>query len=129
LTIGVIHLDANFLIAALRPADRGIRLIESWVGAGHSIDMSAVAWSEFLCGPITTQDLARARVFVTNITSFELADAALAAELFNATGRRPRSHADCMIAAAAIRCRATLATFDRSRFARFAKFSLDLATT
>ena len=50
-----------------------------------------------------------------------------AATLFNATGRRSRSLQDCMIAAAAIRANAELATIDVKDFRRFEQFGLRIA--
>jgi len=50
----------------------------------------------------------------------------LNAKLFNDTGRRSRSRADCMIAAHAIRRDAVLVTADASDFRVFRKFSLRL---
>jgi predicted nucleic acid-binding protein len=58
---------------------------------------------------------------------FIAADAALAASLFNQTGRRSRSLADCMIAAVAIRCGAKLATVNSHDFHPLVAHGLILA--
>ena len=58
---------------------------------------------------------------------FLSADAALAANLFNHTGRRSRSLADCMIAAVAIRCGAKLATVNLNDFRPLVTHGLILA--
>jgi predicted nucleic acid-binding protein len=119
-------LDANFLVVALDGNTSVLRALEKWLRRGEVIAMSAVAWSEFLCGPLTAEQTERARIFVSRVEAFTPADAVLAAELFNATGRRQRNHADCMIAASAIGRGARLATLDRIGFARFATFQLKL---
>jgi len=47
----VTDLDANFLVVALRGESNAARSIERWMERGEIITMSAIAWSEFLCGP------------------------------------------------------------------------------
>jgi predicted nucleic acid-binding protein len=54
-------------------------------------------------------------------------DTNLAAQLFNHTGRRSRTLADCMIAAVAIRCGVQLATANTADFQPFVTHGLVLA--
>ena len=113
-------------MAVLRRQPEADQALKRWIGEGEQIEMSSVAWSEFLCGPVSAEQLHRARAFVSHVEPFTISDAALAAELFNVTGRRSRTPGNCMIAASAIRRDSAVATFDRSGFARFTAFQLRL---
>lgn len=121
----VIHLDTNFLVALTRDESRARARITNWLHEHREIHVSAVAWAEFLCGPI--RDTASVEALLPSPVPFEADDAAKAATLFNATGRRSRSLQDCMIAAAAIRANAELATIDVKDFRRFEQFGLRIA--
>jgi len=88
--------------------------------------MSSVAWAEFLSGPVTEAETIEVRSLIDDIEHFGERDARVAADLFNQTGRRSRSLPDCMIAALAIRCGATLATVNLRDFRRFEPFGLKL---
>jgi predicted nucleic acid-binding protein len=115
----MIHLDTNFLIVALIPGTPQDERVRRWLGTGEGIAMSAVAWAEFLCGPISERLLALAERVVTERVPLLEEDAALAATLFNSSGRRRGSLPDCLIAATAIRIAAPLATTNLSDFRRF----------
>lgn len=124
----MIHLDTSFLVNALdlgSPQDRSLR---RWVGDGETLAMSAVAWSEFLCGPLTRSELELAEHIVGMHREFTPHHAAIAARLFNETGRRRGSLPDCMIAASAISDGAPIATANDSDFRRFEDAGLILTS-
>lgn len=122
----MIHLDANFLIASLREGTREQAELLAWLAAGDPFTIATVAWAEFLCGPLSNQDETAAHTLVPAPEPLLPVDAELAARLFNQTGRRSRSVADCMIAATAIGCGARLATLNRGDFEPFLPFGLKL---
>jgi predicted nucleic acid-binding protein len=123
----VIELDSNFLVAVLHAGGIQSDLLHAWTRAGVRIQISAIAWSEYLCGPLDGAMVALARKLVGSVEAFTEEDAEFASTLFNGTGRRSRSHVDCMIAAHAIRRDAALATLNVRDFRRFEKFDLRLA--
>ncbi len=125
-TAELIALDANYLIAAVSSNPTVTRQLERWVGKGIAVQMSSIAWSEYLCGPLDEADVAKAKRILSGIEAFTDEDAELAGDLFNHTGRRTRSHIDCMIAAHAIRRNALLATLNFRAFAGFERFQLKL---
>ena len=123
----MIHLDASFLILALAGGTPQDRMLRAWLASGEALGMSAVAWTEFLCGPVEAADLELVDQVVRERVAFGEAEAALAARLFNESGRRRGSLADCMIAASAIRAGAPLATENPKDFRRFSAAGLRLA--
>jgi len=109
----VIHLDANFLIEALLPGSAAETRVVEWLHRGESLGISTLAWGEFLCGPISNAAESLARQLLPHA---ERSDAESAASLFNLTGRRSKSFADCCIAATAMRVGVPLATSNRKDF-------------
>ena len=123
----MIHLDTSFLIRALVRGSSQDKRLRGWLGGGELIGMSTVAWAEFLCGPIEPQHVRLVARIIQQRVPFDEEDAALAAQLFNRSGRRRGSLADCMIAATALRREARLATENPSDFQRFEEIGLPLA--
>lgn len=121
------HLDTNFLIQATKAGSRAHTKFQQWSAADESFGVSAVAWAEYLCGPLDSAAEALARSMFPAPEIFTESDAVLAARLFNHTGRRSRSLADCMITAVAIRCGAKLATINAADFQLFTPHGLVLA--
>lgn len=112
----MIHLDTSFLIRALvvgSPEDRRLR---GWIVGNEGLRVSAVAWAEFLCGPIEPAAVELAGDILDEPIPFLAEDAAGAARLFNLSGRRRGSLTDCMVAAVAVRMRASLATSNPKDF-------------
>jgi predicted nucleic acid-binding protein len=123
----LIHLDTNFLIRALGRGSSEDRVLREWLSAGEEIGISAVAWGEFLCGPLGPDEAALAAEVIGDPFPLAAAAAALAAELYNRFGRRRGSMLDCLVAACAISCDARLATHNQADFRRFVEAGLVLA--
>jgi len=123
----LIYLDTSFVIHALTHGSVEDRALRSWIKAGVPLVISAVAWAELLCGPLEGNHLALIRHIVGEIAPLDEEHASLAAKLFNHSGRRRGSLADCMIAATAINAQAALATSNRTDFTRFAAEGLQFA--
>jgi len=112
----VIHLDTNVLIRALLPGSAEDRRMRAWLRDGADLGMSAIAWTEFLCGPVKDADVDLAARAIPHREPFTPEDGTLAAALFNSIGRRRGRFVDCLIAATAIRVGASLATANLSDY-------------
>ncbi len=124
----MIHIDTSFLIRALRRRSAEDTLLRGWLKESAELGISAICWSEFLCGPLAAHDLGAAGRLFPDPEPFLSEDATAAAGLFNASGRRRGSLVDCMIAATAIRVGATLATPNPGDFKRLELAGLNLIT-
>ena len=123
----MIHLDTNYLVDLVTAGSVGGAHVLSWLRSGKSVATTAVAWSEFCNEPLSkAQKDAAFTVLDRKILDFTWREAEEASRLFNMTGRRRGSHADCMIAAAAIISGAPLATFNRADFEKLVPFGLVL---
>lgn len=123
----MIHLDTSFLIRGLQAGSSESERLEAWTTANETFAMSTIAWTEFLCGPLDETAVSLATVIVDRRMDYTTETATLAAQLFNSTGRRRSSLADCMIAAAAISDGAPIATSNPRDFARFEGHGLEMA--
>jgi predicted nucleic acid-binding protein len=123
----MIHLDTSFLIRALvggSPQDARLR---AWVRQQTRMGISAICWTEFLCGPLSDEQIELAGHLISEPVAYTDAHARPAALLFNAGGRRRGSLVDCMVAATAIGAGATLATSNPKDFRRFESAGLQIA--
>jgi len=123
----VISLDTNYLILALVPGSREAQEVIAWSQAGEPLVTSAVSWYEFLCGPVSPAQVRAIQSILQQILPFDQPQAALAAQLFEAAGRRRSLRVDSMIAGSAMAAGAALATDNRSDFAAFTAHGLKLA--
>jgi predicted nucleic acid-binding protein len=123
-----LHLDTNYLIFGLDPAHPAHKRLRAWLAAGETLAISAMAWAEFRCGPLTPEVLAAWEALIAGrVVPLDRAIAERASDLFNLTGRRTRSLPDCLVAATAMRSGARLATLNRADFAPMVKLGLVLA--
>jgi len=98
----------------------------AWHEGGEPMITPTVVWFEFLCGPVTREQEATIRAFLTQIIPFDEKQATAAAGLFNKAGRKRRLRVDAMIAGTAIAAGAKLATNNRADFAPFVPFGLKM---
>jgi predicted nucleic acid-binding protein len=122
----MIHLDSNFLIYSLTASTPQHTKLRAWLAGGEVLAISTIAWAEFLCGPLSAKEEATACQLFPQAEPLLTQEAAKAALLFNLTGRRSRSLADCIIAAVAIRCAAKLASANIDDFQPFVPHGLVL---
>ena len=115
----MILVDTSFLIRALVRGSSQDAKLREWLTAGEQLGMSTIVWAGFLCGPVEPHHLELVARVVPHYLPFDEPDSVLAADLFNRSGRRRGSLADCMIAATALRAEAPLATQNVSDFRRF----------
>ena len=125
----MIHSDTNYLIRSLVPGSAEETQLSRWWNAGEVVNLSAIAWAEFLCGPNDPVQHRLAKAVFSQPESFTHEDGTVAAQLFKQTGRRRATLADCMIAAVSIRVGAALATQNIADFQRFVPFGLRIAVT
>lgn len=124
-----VQLDTNSLAELVIPVSAVSDAIDQWVSDGNQLATSAVVWSEFCNGPLTSEAREAAVISLSGrIVPLDRVMAEKAAQLFNATGRRRGSHADCMIAACAILSDTPLSTLNRKDFERFTPYGLRLHT-
>ena len=115
-----ILLDTNALIALSDPSNLLFQAAERALKAGAMACTCSVAWHEYVRGPLNDKDRERVlRVIESRIYSLERKNAEFAAKLFNQTGRRRGSTADCLIAAVAVAYDAELMTWNLSDFKPF----------
>ena len=75
----MIHLDTNYLIGLLVRGSAPAAEVDKWLVAGESMATSAVAWSEFLNGPVTPVEVRRVgAVIQARIIPFGQVEAVLA---------------------------------------------------
>jgi len=78
------------------------------------------------CGPVRPQEIELVNRIIGEPAPFDAQDAITAANLFNQSGRRRGSLVDCMIAATALRRKASLATANGEDFRRLTAAELEL---
>ena len=123
----MILLDTNYLIRALVDGTDEAVQVSEWVERGEELCTSAIAWYEFLSGPVDDDGVELIRAILQDrVFPFVADTAAEAARLFNAAGRVRRLRVDAMIAASAIVTGARLATENAADFRIFAGEGLRL---
>jgi predicted nucleic acid-binding protein len=124
----MIHLDSNFLIGSVNRHSPPALLLRNWLKQGETFAASSIAWAEFLHGPVRSDQIQQVDYLIqSNIIAFGRPEAEISSQLFNRTGRRGGSQADCFIAATAICAGARLATQNQKHFAPFVATGLQLA--
>ena len=124
----VIHLDTSFLIRSLQPHSKEDYAMRIWLSSGESLGMSTVGWSEFLCGPLSSEAITLAETLLSELVPFGRNEAEVTSVLFNQSGRRRGSMVDCMIAATALCRDEQLATSNTKDFRYFESIGLKLFT-
>jgi predicted nucleic acid-binding protein len=91
--------------------------------------VNVIVWAEFLCGPVTPDHIRLASRLCPRPEVLLPEDAVRGAELYNATGRRRGSLADCLIAATCLRLNAPIATDNFADFRLFEPMGLSVLSS
>lgn len=115
----LIHLDTDFLIYSLGEAGPERQRLLELAQSDAEIQMSSIAWYEFIRGPRTPEQSAVARSFFFDdgIVPFSEELAVKAGEVFRQLGSPRRRTADIAIGVVAAAYDATLATRNARDFA------------
>ena len=122
----MICLDANYLILGLHAGSQESEELLAWSQAGETLITPMACWFELLCGPVTPVQVNTMKAFLDQIVPFDAPQAAAAAMLFKAVGRKRNLRMDATIAATALSTGALLATNNRSDFVNFIPHGLKL---
>lgn len=122
----MICLDTNYLIRGVTAGTEEAAELVVWIEAGEILITAMPAWFEFICGPVTGEQMETMRAFLTTIVPFGEAEAMEAARLFNAIDRKRSLRVDSMIAGTASAAKARLATMNRDDFEPFVPYGLQL---
>ena len=122
----MILLDTNYLIGALVVGSRESTQILDWLEQGEVLITAMPAWYEFLCGPVSEDQIKAVRSVLSEIAPLDEAQSGEAARLFNQTGRKRSLRIDALIAACATIKGALLATWNVSDFEIFEDHGLQL---
>ncbi|MBX9742062.1 MAG: type II toxin-antitoxin system VapC family toxin [Chthoniobacterales bacterium] len=123
----IICLDTNYLICSLISGSQEAEAMMRWYQSGKKMITSAVAWYEFLCGPVSKEQIQTVTLFLTGgIVPFNDMHARESARLFNDVGRTRRLRVDAMIAATCIVEKTPLATGNHLDFQAFVPLGLKL---
>ena len=123
----MICLDTNYLIRGLILGSPESKAITTWYRSGEKLITSSIAWYEFVCGPVSKEQIQTIRLFFNGgIIPFREIHAQESARLFNRTDRIRRLRVDAMIAATAIVEQSELATENYADFQLFVPLGLKL---
>lgn len=123
----MICLDTNYLIRGLITGSDEAEHIYGWLAAGEPMCIASVSWYEFLCGPVSQEEIVLANgLLKSGVLAFGSPQASKAAALFNHGNRKRSLRVDSMIAATAIVAGAELATNNLSDFEAFLPHGLVL---
>lgn len=122
----MIHLDTSALIAALSGPRAEMRTLRQLVVDGERLGVSSIVLFEWWRGPRTEEELEAQEALLPARTasSFGVAEAALAADLYARLGRPRRREIDLAIAACAMIQRAALWTLNPRDFSDIADLEL-----
>jgi predicted nucleic acid-binding protein len=125
----MIVLDTNFLIMGLVPGSAQDSRLRQWLQSGDNITVNVIVWAEFMCGPVTAEQIRLALHLFPRPEVLLPEDAARGAQLYNGTGRRRGSLADCLIAATCLRMNASIATDNVADFRLFEPMGLQVISS